>query len=509
MDSMKKKKLIDNSLTYGLVIACWAVVQIMMATGHMTSLMKGLLVPLCMYVILAVSLNLTVGILGELSLGHAGFMCVGAFSGAFFTKLTAEAIPNLQVRFILALIIGALVAALFGILIGIPVLRLRGDYLAIVTLAFGEIIKNVINVLYVGADANGIHIAMKKADLNLQEGGQVIIEGAKGITGTMMATGHMTSLMKGLLVPLCMYVILAVSLNLTVGILGELSLGHAGFMCVGAFSGAFFTKLTAEAIPNLQVRFILALIIGALVAALFGILIGIPVLRLRGDYLAIVTLAFGEIIKNVINVLYVGADANGIHIAMKKADLNLQEGGQVIIEGAKGITGTPKAATFAIGIILVLLTLFIVLNLMNSRSGRAIMAIRDNRIAAESVGINITKYKLMAFSISASLAGVAGVLYAHNLSSLAATPKSFGYNMSIMILVYVVLGGIGNIRGSIIAAVILTLLPELLRGLNNYRMLIYAVVLIVMMLFNSAPKAIAMRERIMEKFHKKNAKEAA
>lgn len=325
----------------------------------------------------------------------------------------------------------------------------------------------------------------------------------------MMATGHMTSLMKGLLVPLCMYVILAVSLNLTVGILGELSLGHAGFMCVGAFSGAFFTKLTAEAIPNLQVRFILALIIGALVAALFGILIGIPVLRLRGDYLAIVTLAFGEIIKNVINVLYVGADANGIHIAMKKADLNLQEGGQVIIEGAKGITGTPKAATFAIGIILVLLTLFIVLNLMNSRSGRAIMAIRDNRIAAESVGINITKYKLMAFSISASLAGVAGVLYAHNLSSLAATPKSFGYNMSIMILVYVVLGGIGNIRGSIIAAVILTLLPELLRGLNNYRMLIYAVVLIVMMLFNSAPKAIAMRERIMEKFHKKNAKEAA
>ena len=325
----------------------------------------------------------------------------------------------------------------------------------------------------------------------------------------MMATGHMTSLMKGLLVPLCMYVILAVSLNLTVGILGELSLGHAGFMCVGAFSGAFFTKLTAEAIPNLQVRCILALIIGALVAALFGILVGIPALRLRGDYLAIVTLAFGEIIKNVINVLYVGADANGIHIAMKKADLNLQEGGQVIIEGAKGITGTPKAATFAIGIILVLLTLFIVLNLMNSRSGRAIMAIRDNRIAAESVGINITKYKLMAFSISASLAGVAGVLYAHNLSSLAATPKSFGYNMSIMILVYVVLGGIGNIRGSIIAAVILTLLPELLRGLNNYRMLIYAVVLIVMMLFNSAPKAIAMREQIMEKFHKKNAKEAA
>lgn len=325
----------------------------------------------------------------------------------------------------------------------------------------------------------------------------------------LIATGNISSLMKGLLVPLCMYVILAVSLNLTVGILGELSLGHAGFMCVGAFSSAFFTKVAAEAIPNLQVRFIIAILIGAAVAALFGILIGIPVLRLKGDYLAIVTLAFGEIIKNVINALYVGVDGNGLHVALKKADLNLSETGQVIIEGAKGITKTPKASTFTIGIILVLITLFIVLNLIHSRSGRAIMAIRDNRIAAESVGINITKYKLMAFSISAALAGVAGVLYAHNLASLAATPKSFGYNMSIMILVYVVLGGIGNIRGSMIAAVILTLLPELLRGLNDYRMLIYAVVLIALMIFNSSPRAIEIRARLMERFGRKKTKEAA
>ena len=128
------------------------------------------------------------------------------------------------------------------------------------------------------------------------------------------------------------------------------------------------------------------------------------------------------------------------------------------------------------------------------------MSIRDNRIAAESVGINITKYKLMAFSISASIAGVAGVLYAHNLSTLTALPKNFGYNMSIMILVFVVLGGIGNIRGSILSAVILTLLPELLRGLSDYRMLIYAVVLIVMMLFNWSPKAIEWKERIKEKY---------
>ncbi len=155
------------------------------------------------------------------------------------------------------------------------------------------------------------------------------------------------------------------------------------------------------------------------------------------------------------------------------------------------------------------ITLFIVLNLIHSRDGRAIMAIRDNTIAAESVGIHITKYKLMAFSISAALAGVAGVLYAHNLSTLTALPKNFGYNMSIMILVFVVLGGIGNIRGSIIASVILTLLPELLRGLNDYRMLIYSIVLIVMMLFNWAPKCIEWREKVAARFQVKSVKKEA
>ena len=329
----------------------------------------------------------------------------------------------------------------------------------------------------------------------------------------LSSTGNMTSLMKGLLVPLCIYVILAISLNLTVGILGELSLGHAGFMCVGAFSGAFFTKCMEGVIPSVGLRFFFALLIGAAVAGIFGILIGIPVLRLKGDYLAIVTLAFGEIIKNLINVMYIGMDSNGFHFSIKDTtSLGMNDAGVVIVKGAQGITGTPKAATFTIGVILVLITLFIVLNLVNSRTGRAIMSIRDNRIAAESIGINITKYKLMAFSISAALAGVAGVLYAHNLSSLAATPKNFGYNMSIMILVFVVLGGLGNIRGSIIAAVLLTALPEMLRGLNNYRMLIYAIVLIVMMIFNSSPKAIEMRSVFMDRFkknHKNTPKEAA
>lgn len=318
------------------------------------------------------------------------------------------------------------------------------------------------------------------------------------IMQTLISTGSISSLMEGLMVPLCIYIILAVSLNLVVGILGELSLGHAGFMCVGAFTSAFFSKCMRDVITNAPLRFILALLIGMAVAAVFGIIIGIPVLRLKGDYLAIVTLAFGEIIKNLVNVLFIGKDSNGFHFSTKDVmDLNMEADGTVLVNGPQGITGTPKDSTFLIGVILILITLFIVINMINSRDGRAIMAIRDNRIAAESVGINVTKYKLMAFTVSAALAGAAGVLYAHNLSTLTANTNNFGYNMSINILVFVVLGGIGSIRGSMIAAVILTLLPELLRGLSDYRMLIYAIVLILMMLFNWSPKAIEWREKYL------------
>lgn len=321
------------------------------------------------------------------------------------------------------------------------------------------------------------------------------------IVSILSAAGVISNLLQGLLVPLCAYVILAVSLNLTVGILGELSLGHAGFMCIGAFTSAFFSKCTENIITVNIIRFIIALFIGAAAAGILGFLIGMPVLRLKGDYLAIVTLAFGEIIKNIINVLFIGKDSNGFHFSMKDSiSLNLEPDGAVIVNGAQGITGTPKDSTFTIGVILIVLTLIIVLNLINSRDGRAIMSIRDNLIASESVGINITKYKLMAFSISAALAGIAGVLYSHNLNSLMATPKNFGYNMSIMILVFVVLGGIGNIRGSVISAVILTLLPELLRGLNDYRMLIYSIVLIIMMIYNWAPDMITIRKKIAAKF---------
>ncbi|MDD6157624.1 MAG: branched-chain amino acid ABC transporter permease [Lachnospiraceae bacterium] len=327
----------------------------------------------------------------------------------------------------------------------------------------------------------------------------------------LISGGAISSLIQGLLVPICTYSLVAIGLNLCVGYLGELSIGHAGFMCVGAFSGAFMTKLLEDTITNEVLLFVIALAVGILVAAVFGFLIAIPVLRLRGDYLAIVTLAFGEIIKNIINVLFVAKDSNGFHFAISDANnMDVEEDCVWLINGAKGISRIPHLSSFTIGVILVILALIVVYNLVNSRTGRAVMAIRDNRIAAEAVGINVTKFKLLAFTISAAIAGAGGVLYAHNLSTVTATPTNFGYNMSIMILVFVVLGGMGSFRGSIIAAAILTLLPEVLRGLYDYRMLIYSIVLIAMMLFNWSPKAIEWRQKLVAKFKKeKKTKEVA
>jgi len=310
----------------------------------------------------------------------------------------------------------------------------------------------------------------------------------------MQATGNLSSLMSGLLVPVCAYSLVAVALNLCVGYLGELSLGHAGFMCIGAFTSALFSKTFQGTIPDVP-RFILALLLGTFFAALFGFLIAIPVLRLSGDYLAIVTLAFGEIIKNVINAIYVGVDSKGLHFTLKDMmSLGLEPGGTILINGPQGITGTPRQSNFTIAVLLLIIALIVTFNFVNSRTGRAVKAIRDNQIAAETVGLPITKYKLTAFTISAAIAGVGGVIYAHNINSLTATTNNFGYNMSIMILVYVVLGGIGNFSGSVVAAVVLTMLPELLRGLSNYRMLIYSIVLIGLMLFNWAPSILRFRE---------------
>ena len=319
---------------------------------------------------------------------------------------------------------------------------------------------------------------------NIKAYGIVLI--AFAILFPMQSAGMINHSISGQLVPICTYIVMAISLNLTVGFLGELSLGHAGFMSVGAFTGVITTVCLQSAIPSPGLRLLAAIIVGGLFAGLAGLIIGIPVLRLRGDYLAIVTLAFGEIIKNIINCLYVGVDAKGLHISMKSVQaMGMAEDGITIINGPQGAVGIAEISSFTAGVLLIIFALFVVLNLVNSKTGRAVTAIRDNRIAAESVGIGITRYKLTAFIISAALAGMAGALYAMNFSTIIA--RKFDFNTSILILVFVVLGGMGNIVGSIIATTLLYMLPELLRGLDDYRMLIYAIVLIfVMILTNSA-----------------------
>lgn len=275
----------------------------------------------------------------------------------------------------------------------------------------------------------------------------------------LLQTGGMSRQMTSLIIPVCTNVILAVSLCLIVGFLGELTLGHAGFMSIGAYAGALFTLNT-----NLPagISIIIALLIGGSVAAVFGLLIGVPVLRLRGDYLAIVTLGFGEIIKSVFNTIG-------------------------LTNGARGLSGIPTYTTyrnFTLVFVITLLVILIISNFIKSRHGRVITAIRDNDIASESIGLPVSKFKTLAFVISAFFAGIAGVVYAHNISILK--PVNFDYNTSIEILVMVVLGGMGNLKGSIIAAVILTALPEVLRGAEEYRMLFYAIVLIAMMIFNNS-----------------------
>ena len=308
----------------------------------------------------------------------------------------------------------------------------------------------------------------------------------------MISTGAMTRSLKGQLVPICAYVVMAVSLNLTVGISGELSLGHAGFMSVGAFSGIVMAMWLSKGmgVANETLCLLLAILTGGAAAGIAGVVIGIPVLRLRGDYLAIVTLAFGEIIRNVMNCLYFAVSDGKLIVNFNNPRID----GTLLYNGPAGAVRVGRIATFEAGFVLVLLTLFVVLNLINSRSGRAIMASRDNRIAAEAMGVNVTKYKLMAFVTSAALAGMAGALFGLNFSSIA--PDKFKFDTSILVLVFVVLGGIGNIRGSVIAAALLTVLPEVLREFGDYRMLIYAIVLIAVMLLGNAPVVRQVLERI-------------
>ena len=254
-------------------------------------------------------------------------------------------------------------------------------------------------------------------------------------------------------------IILAVSLNVATGYLGQLPLGHAGFMAVGAYTSALFTKYSTLPEP---VAFAAGLILGALMACLFGVLIGIPALRLSGDYLAILTLGFGEIIRitlnNIDNVL-----------------------GFSLFYGAKGLKNIPKYSDLLSVFLCVVLTCFFIHTMLKSRHGRAVLAIRDNEIAAESCGIQTTYYKVMAFSFSAAFAGLAGGLYAGYLGVL--DPSGFDFMKSIEILVMVVLGGMGSMLGSILSATVLTILPEALRSFSDYRMVLYSVVLIFMMIF--------------------------
>ncbi|MBQ6121442.1 MAG: branched-chain amino acid ABC transporter permease [Clostridia bacterium] len=303
------------------------------------------------------------------------------------------------------------------------------------------------------------------------------------ICQSMIASGAMKRSLKGQMVPICVYIVMAVSLNLVVGISGELSLGHAGFMSVGAFSGIIASAWLHAAlhVDNEVLRLVLAMIVGGVFAGIAGVLIGIPVLRLRGDYLAIVTLAFGEIIRNVLNCLYFSLEEGRLHVSFNNPNIP----GTLLVSGPQGATGVDKIATFPMGFALIIFSLIVVMNLINSRSGRAIMATRDNRIAAEAMGINVTKYKMMAFVTAAVLAGMAGALYGMNFSTVAAS--KFKFDTSILVLVFVVLGGIGNIWGSIIAATLLTVLPELLRAFADYRMLVYAIVLILVMLVTNNP----------------------
>lgn len=258
---------------------------------------------------------------------------------------------------------------------------------------------------------------------------------------------------KGIIIFVCINIILATSLNVTVGCLGQITIGHAGFMSVGAYTAALFTK--ANIIPGV-LGYITALIIGGLVAGIIGVIIGIPALRLRGDYLAIITLGFGEIIRVIIEFF----DFTG---------------------GAQGLIGIKRFQEFNVIYIITVLSVMLMYSIMTSRHGLSVLAIREDEIASDAVGINTTYYKTFAFTLSAIFAGVAGGIYAHHLGILGA--KAFDYNYSINILVMVVLGGMGSFTGAIISAIILTVLPEVLREFNEWRMVAYSVILIVMMLF--------------------------
>ncbi len=303
------------------------------------------------------------------------------------------------------------------------------------------------------------------------------------IIETAIRTGNISNTIKSLLIPTCSYIVAALALNLLVGYLGDLCLGQAGFMAVGAFFGVVAAAFFARYISSNVLVLILAIVVGGVLSGVCGALIGIPVLKLQGDYLAIVTLAFCQIIKTLLLNLYVGIDSRGLHFSFITDNTNMDPDGVLVIKGAIGANVTKKLSSFTAGVLLILFALFVIYNLINSRHGRAIQACRDNRIAASSVGIPVNKYKLLAFVVSAILTGMAGTLYGLSFSSLKAS--KFDFNLSILILVYVVLGGLGNMTGTIVSTTLLLVIPEALRAFNDYRMIIYSIVLIAVMLISN------------------------
>ncbi|MCI6771261.1 MAG: branched-chain amino acid ABC transporter permease [Oscillospiraceae bacterium] len=291
----------------------------------------------------------------------------------------------------------------------------------------------------------------------------------------LKATGNLPRSSMTLLTQIAFSIILAVSLNLVVGFLGELSLGHAGFMCVGAYIGCLSANYLGKVIDSQLLVLIIAMAIGGVVAAFFGFIIGLPALRLKGDYLAIVTLAFGEIVRNIFKNMKTFGGALGLR------------------------TTTYKGSLFIVAFIMVFVTLFLIQNIIKSKHGRAITAIRDNEIAAKAMGINVTYYKLFVFILAAFFAGIAGVIYGHYASPVIYS--FFSYNYSIEILVMVVLGGMGNLTGSIVAATLITVLnfqlqTRLSGDLAAIKFLVYAIILIVFIIFNNAPKLQPLRERL-------------
>ena len=292
----------------------------------------------------------------------------------------------------------------------------------------------------------------------------LLIAGLWGLMTFLIAQGVITNYWTGILITTGINIILAVSLNVATGYLGQLPLGHAGFMAVGAYTGGILMKATpAAALPYI----LLALLLSAIVAGAFGLIIGIPALRLRGDYLAIITLGFGEIIR----------------VILTNIDSVL---GFEFTYGAAGLKRIPKFSSFNLVFFCVVFSCMLIHMVMKSRHGRAILSIRENEIASESVGVPTTYYKTFAFVLSAMLAGVAGCLYAGYLGSLY--PANFKFMKSIEILVMVVLGGMGSMLGSVLSASVLTILPEALRAFDNYRMVAYSLALVIMMIFR--PKGL-------------------